>query len=67
MRGTNSQQNAIFSYISAQQRAPKEHPLRATRAMSDAALGSFWRFSAIYREIPPPCGDCSTRESTDCA
>jgi len=28
----------MFSYISAEQRVPKEHPLRALRAMADAAL-----------------------------
>jgi transposase len=29
----------MFSYISAEQRVPRDHPLRAVRVMADAALG----------------------------
>ena len=32
MRGTDHQQSSMFSYISAEQRVPKDHPLRAIRA-----------------------------------
>jgi hypothetical protein len=39
MRGTDYQQAAMFSYISAERRVPKDHPLRAIRLMTDAALG----------------------------
>jgi transposase len=38
MRGTDHQQSAMFSYISAERRVPQDHPLRAIRAMADAAL-----------------------------
>jgi len=38
MRGTDHQQSSMFSYISAEQRVPKDHPLRAIRAMTDKAL-----------------------------
>jgi hypothetical protein len=38
MRGTDRQQSSMFSYISAEQRVPEDHPLRALRAMADAAL-----------------------------
>ena len=38
MRGTDCQQSAMFSYISAERRVPKDHPLRAIRVMADAAL-----------------------------
>jgi transposase len=39
----------MFSYISADQRVPKDHPLRAIRAMVDAALGELSPcFGAIY-------------------
>ena len=38
MRGTDRQQSAMFSYISAERRVPKDHPLRAIRVMADAAL-----------------------------
>ena len=38
MRGADHQQSGIFSYISAEKRVPKDHPLRAIRVMADAAL-----------------------------
>ena len=38
MRGNDEQQEAVFSYIGLEQRVPKDHPLRAIRQMSDAAL-----------------------------
>jgi hypothetical protein len=38
----------MFSYLSAEQRVPKDHPLRAIRAMADAALSELSRqFDAI--------------------
>jgi hypothetical protein len=43
MRGTDYQQAAMFSYISAERRVPKDHPLRAIRVMTDAALGELGR------------------------
>jgi hypothetical protein len=38
MRGADQQQSGMFSYISAERRVPKEHPLRRVRVMVDAAL-----------------------------
>jgi transposase len=39
----------MFSYISAEQRVPKDHPLRSIRAMADAALAGLGPcFDAIY-------------------
>lgn len=38
MRGDDLQQGAVFSYISAEQRVPADHPLRAIRVMVDEAL-----------------------------
>jgi transposase len=38
MRGTDSEQSGMFSYISTERRVPKDHPLRAIRAMVDTAL-----------------------------
>src|ERR1700677_3458950 len=38
MRGDNEQQEAMFSYIGLEERVPKDHPLRAIRAMMDEAL-----------------------------
>lgn len=49
----------MFSYISAEQRVPKNHPLRAIKGMADEALrGLNRRFAAMYakrgrRSIPP--------------
>jgi len=55
MRGMDHQQSGMFSYISAQRRVPKDHPLRALRAMVDAALKeSSWRFDAVL-----PSSACS--------
>jgi transposase len=39
MRGDDHQQGAVFSYISAEQRVPQDHPLRSIRTMIDEALG----------------------------
>ena len=49
MRGADHQQSAMFSYISAERRVPKDHPLRPIRAMADAALEQLGpSFDAIY-------------------
>jgi len=49
MRGEDRQQSGMFSYVSAEQRVPKDHPLRAIRVMADAALKeASWRFDAVY-------------------
>ena len=55
MRGTHSEQSAMFSYISAERRVPQDHPLRAIRAMTDAALKELnGRFDAIYAAVGRP-------------
>jgi hypothetical protein len=38
MRGKDEQQLDVFSYISPEQRAPQDHPLRPLRVMTDEAL-----------------------------
>jgi transposase len=49
MRGADNEQSTMFSYISAERRVPKNHPLRAIRAMADTALKDLHqRFDAIY-------------------
>ena len=59
MRGSDRQQSGMFSYISAEQRVPQDHPLRAIREMTDTALEELGpRFDAIYAShgrpsIPP--------------
>lgn len=59
MRGTDRQQSSMFSYISAEQRVPNDHPLRAIRLMVDAAVSELQaEFDAMYAQggrpsIPP--------------
>jgi transposase len=38
MRGEETQQSSAFSYVSAEERIPADHPLRAIRRMTDAVL-----------------------------
>jgi transposase len=59
MRGSDTNQNAMFSYLSPDDRVPSDHPLRVTRKMCDEALQSLsGRFSKMYsslgrRSVPP--------------
>jgi len=34
MRGNDRQPDSMFSYVSAEQRVPQDHPLRAIRALA---------------------------------
>jgi transposase len=59
MRGTDHQQSSMFSYISAERRVARDHPLRSIRIMADAALKDVGpQFDALYAakgrpSIPP--------------
>lgn len=59
MGGRDHQQSSMFSYISAERRVAKDHPLRAIWAMTDKALAELGpRFDAIYAcngrpSVPP--------------
>jgi transposase len=49
MRGDDQQQLGVFSYVSAEERIAKDHPLRAIRRMTDEALGSLSsHFDTLY-------------------
>jgi transposase len=49
MRGSDTQQGAMFSYISPDDRIPSDHPLRPIRQMVDTALGAMSpRFDEMY-------------------
>ena len=49
MRGHDEQQEGMFSYVSTEQRVPADHPLRAIRAMTDAALREMSaQFAGLY-------------------
>lgn len=55
MRGDDLDSSAMFSYISPEQRIPKDHPLRALRVMVDAALEDLSpRFSKLYSSTGRP-------------
>ena len=48
MRGDDAGQVAVFSYISPEQRVPKEHPLRPLLAIVNEVLG---RMSPLFEEL----------------
>src|SRR4030088_2951840 len=49
MRGDDKQQMGVFSYVSAEQRVPADHPLRGIRTMVDEALAGFaGHFETLY-------------------
>ena len=55
MRRADHQQSSMFSYISAEQRVPRDHPLRAMRAMTDAAVAELSpQFDALYASTGRP-------------
>lgn len=55
MRGDDRQQSSMFSYISAEQRVPGDHPLRPIRKMVDQALAELSpRFEALYSRVGRP-------------
>ena len=55
MRGTDEKQDWMFSYISAEKRVPKDHPLRAIRAMVDAILMEMSpAFETLYSKAGRP-------------
>lgn len=59
MRGDDTQQGHMWSYIQPEQRVPQDHPLRPVRAMVDQALKALSpRFALLYSptgrpSIPP--------------
>lgn len=55
MRGPDEQQAWMFSYISAEKRVPKDHPLRAIRTMVDAILRDLSPlFESLYAKTGRP-------------
>ena len=61
MRGEDRTSGALFSYVDIEARIPGQHPLRAMRRLTNAALAELDRaFSALYEaigrpSIPPEC------------
>lgn len=55
MRGEDLRQDGLFSYLSPEERVPKEHPLRTIRQMVDRALEELSpRLSALYSTVGRP-------------
>jgi transposase len=55
MRGTDEQQEWMFSYISAEKRVPKDHPLRTIRTMVDVVLKDLSPlFEGLYAKTGRP-------------
>jgi hypothetical protein len=74
MRGEDPKQEAMFSYVSPEQRVPPDHPLRPIREMVDAILKEMsLRFMRLYAEVGRPslppkgcCRPCCCRSSSRC-
>jgi transposase len=55
MRGTEQQQNHVFSYLSPEARVPHDHPLRAIRTRVDQVLAQLSRrFDGMYAAVGRP-------------
>jgi transposase len=55
MRGEDRTSGALFSYVDIEARIPAQHPLRAMRRLTNAALAELDRaFSALYEAIGRP-------------
>jgi transposase len=55
MRGDDRQPDSMFSYVSAEQRVPPDHPLRAIRALVDDVLRDMSReFDGLYATVGRP-------------
>jgi transposase len=55
MRGDDQHTDALFSYLSPEQRVPADHPLRSMRRMTDAALKRMsLQFGRLYASTGRP-------------
>ena len=55
MRGEDGRSVGMFSYVRLEERVPADHPLRAIRAMVDAALGDLSRtLGKLYSDLGRP-------------
>ena len=55
MRGDDQQPDSLFSYVSAEDRIPPDHPLRAIRTLVDEILGEMSRdFGRLYATAGRP-------------
>ncbi len=55
MRGAKVETQGMFSYLSPEQRVPKDHPLRAIRVIVDRSLAALnSHFDSIYSDLGRP-------------
>ena len=55
MRGTDTQQSQMFSYLSPEKRVPEKHPLRTIRTMVEQALREMdGQFEKMYSQMGRP-------------
>jgi transposase len=55
MRGDDSSQGAVFSYVSLEERVPEDHPLRPIREMTNQVLERLsGRFDELYARVGRP-------------
>jgi len=55
MRGIDTTQSAMFSYVTPEQRVPKDHPLRSIRPLCDVALKALsGEFDGMYSDVGRP-------------
>lgn len=55
MRGDDRRQDAMFSYVTLEQRVPEDHPLRPIREMADRALTEMSpEFDQLYSAVGRP-------------
>src|SRR4029453_2742750 len=55
MRGDHHEPDSMFSYVSPEERFPKDHPLRAIRVLVDVVLADMSReFDRLYATIGRP-------------
>src|SRR5260370_14454115 len=55
MRGNDEQQLDVFSYVTAEKRVPRDHPLRPLRALTDEALQQVkYRLNRLYAKTGRP-------------
>ncbi len=55
MRGSDVKQTAMFSYVTPEERVPRDHPLRAIREMTDQILKQLSaEFDAMYSRLGRP-------------
>ena len=55
MRGADEQSGSMFSYVSLEERVPRDHPLRAIRRITDRALERISpRFGTLYIRFGRP-------------